>query len=65
MGMEAELEEEETEVVDKNLQKSIIMQNDEEYLGSALPVTPLRICRFNSFRNNIWPMKSMAITIIF
>ncbi|RVX21662.1 CRC domain-containing protein TSO1 [Vitis vinifera] len=48
IGMEAELEEEtetlEKSVVDKNLQKSIV-QNDEEYLDSALPVTPLRTCR--------------------
>lgn len=51
--MEAELEEEtetlEKSVVDKNLQKSIV-QNDEEYLDSALPVTPLRTCRFDSLK---------------
>ncbi|KAJ9700410.1 hypothetical protein PVL29_005961 [Vitis rotundifolia] len=51
IGMEAELEEEtetlEKSVVDKNLQKSIV-QNDEEYLDSALPVTPLRTCRQSS-----------------
>lgn len=54
VGMETELEEEtetlEKSVVDKNLQKSII-QNDEEYLDCAVPVTPLRICRFEPLKD--------------
>lgn len=52
LGTEAEPEEEEIEKVEKSVDKSLqktLIQRDEEQNNpdSALPATPLRLCRFN------------------
>ena len=60
IGTEAELEEEteacENSAVDKVLQKPEIQNNEEQNPACALPMTPLRISRFN-FWTFCWLMK--------